>query len=169
MEIWPKKWGIFLPYCADWCARHALKPSAISKHFPVAWTLYSFHPLKHIQCRVYWEPSQGSCVAGFHTFLLGMYGWEQFHAWCGVIAGQFIRGAPASGKCLWASFFFLLNLEAGFFPGCCCWHSVAFVGNLFSSFMAVSNMCSFALLVWHVCKVKAPFVSCSLDGIHGAG
>lgn len=105
MEIGPKKWGIFLPYCADWCARHALKPSAISKHFPVAWTLYSFHPLKNIQCRVYWEPSQGSCVAGFHTFLLGMYGWEQFYAWCGVIAGQFIRGAPASGKCRWASFF----------------------------------------------------------------
>lgn len=56
------------------------------------------------------------------------------------------------GKCF---FYFPLKFEASFFPHCCCRHSVAFVGNLFS-FMAVSPL---ALLVWHVCKVVAPFLS----------
>lgn len=136
-----KKQGIFLPYCAGWCARLAFKPSAIST-LPCRMNTIAFSPLKkNIQCRVYWEPSQGSCVVGFHTFLLGMYGWERTVS-CMVRSDcPTVRTTGSSfwqmllGKCF---FFFSLKLEASFFPHCCCRHSVAFVGNLFS-FMAVSK------------------------------
>lgn len=115
------------------------RPSAISKHFPVAWTLLEFSLFTWKKFSAVYTESlvKEAVLVGFHTFLMGMYGCERTVS-CMVWSDcKTVRTMDTSFWQMWLGkcFFFLKIISKPSFPcklllpalGAICRQSYAFV------------------------------------------